>query len=86
MAGRKKPPKSIGSEYARAHLPELLTRVEEGEAIEISRRGRKVAVLMSARDARLPVATAFSHMRGSGQKQWGEDIAAAVGRLRGEWD
>ena len=37
--------KSVGSFAARAHLSALLDLVEQGETIEITRRGRLVAVL-----------------------------------------
>ena len=38
---------SISVSAARAELPSLLTRVEEGEEIAITRHGRTVAVLVS---------------------------------------
>jgi antitoxin (DNA-binding transcriptional repressor) of toxin-antitoxin stability system len=37
---------SLTVSQARAALPELLTRVEEGEQITITRHGREVAVLV----------------------------------------
>ena len=38
---------SISVSAARAELPSLLTRVEEGEEVAITRHGRPVAVLIS---------------------------------------
>jgi prevent-host-death family protein len=37
--------KSVGSYEAKTHLPRLLSRVEKGETITITKRGRPVAVL-----------------------------------------
>jgi prevent-host-death family protein len=39
--------RSYSVAQARAHLPELLDEVEEGNEVEITRRGRPVAVLVS---------------------------------------
>lgn len=36
----------MSASEARAHLPELLTRVENGEEVTITRHGRPVAVLV----------------------------------------
>jgi prevent-host-death family protein len=40
---------------AKAHLSELVDRVEGGEAIDITRRGKAVARLTAARGLRKPV-------------------------------
>lgn len=40
---------------AKAHLSELVERVEAGETIEITRRGKKVARLIRAQAPRRPV-------------------------------
>ncbi len=42
----------ISASDARASLPELLTRVEDGEEVTITRHGRAVAVLVSPRTLR----------------------------------
>ena len=42
----------IGAFEAKTHLAELLDRVELGEELEITRRGRPVARLVPAADAR----------------------------------
>jgi len=39
---------SVGSYEAKTHLPELLERVEKGERILITRRGKAVAMLVPA--------------------------------------
>ena len=42
----------VGAFEAKTHLAELLDRVELGEELEITRRGRLVARLVPAADAR----------------------------------
>jgi prevent-host-death family protein len=41
--------KTVGSYEAKTHLPRLLSQVEQGETITITKRGRPVAVLSPAR-------------------------------------
>jgi len=41
--------KSVGSYEAKTHLPRLLSRVEQGESITITKRGKPIAVLSPAR-------------------------------------
>jgi prevent-host-death family protein len=41
--------KTIGSYEAKTHLPRLLSQVEKGETITITKRGKPVAVLSPAR-------------------------------------
>lgn len=48
---------SIGASAARAALPDLLTRVEQGEEVVIVRHGRPVAVLVSPASLRARRAT-----------------------------
>jgi prevent-host-death family protein len=43
--------KSVGSYEAKTHLPRLLSQVERGETITITKRGKPVAVLSPARPA-----------------------------------
>ncbi len=40
--------KSVGSYEAKTHLPELLRKVEAGETITITKRGKPIAVLSPA--------------------------------------
>lgn len=42
--------KSVGSYEAKTHLPRLLSQVEKGEAITITKRGKPIAVLSPARE------------------------------------
>ncbi len=41
--------KTVGSYEAKTHLPRLLSQVERGETITITKRGRPVALLSPAR-------------------------------------
>jgi prevent-host-death family protein len=41
--------RSYSVAQARSHLPEILDQVESGKEVELTRRGRKVAVVVSAR-------------------------------------
>jgi prevent-host-death family protein len=40
--------KTVGSYEAKTHLPQLLSQVEKGETITITKRGKPVAVLSPA--------------------------------------
>jgi prevent-host-death family protein len=40
--------KSVGTYEAKTHLPRLLSQVEKGETITITRRGKPIAVLAPA--------------------------------------
>ncbi len=42
--------KSIGSYEAKTHLPRLLSQVEKGETITITKRGKPIAVLSPAQE------------------------------------
>lgn len=42
--------KSIGSYEAKTHLPRLLSQVEQGETITITKRGKPVAKLVPVED------------------------------------
>ena len=46
---------SVSLAEAKAHLSELVTRVEAGETVAITRRGRRVAQLTKAHSPRKPV-------------------------------
>ena len=41
--------KSVGSYEAKMHLPQLLSQVEKGETITITKHGKPIAVLSPAR-------------------------------------
>ena len=42
--------KSVGSYEAKTHLPRLLSEVEKGESITITKRGKPIAVLSPAQE------------------------------------
>ena len=42
--------KSVGSYQAKTHLPRLLSQVEKGESITITRRGKPIAILSPAQE------------------------------------
>lgn len=46
---------SISLAEAKAHLSELVDRVEAGESIEITRRGKPIARLSAVTEARKPI-------------------------------
>jgi prevent-host-death family protein len=46
--------KSVGSYEAKTHLPRLLSQVEKGETITITRHGRPIAVLSPAAPVAVP--------------------------------
>jgi prevent-host-death family protein len=43
--------KSVGSYEAKTHMPRLLSQVEKGETITITKRGKPIAVLSPAQAA-----------------------------------
>lgn len=43
--------RSVGSYEAKTHLPRLLSQVEKGESITITKRGKPVAVLSPAQQS-----------------------------------
>ncbi len=46
--------KSVGSYEAKTHLPSLLSQVEKGESITITKRGKPIAVLSPAQEQTKP--------------------------------
>jgi prevent-host-death family protein len=55
LDGQEAGMKHVSIADAKAHLSELLTAVEAGETIEITRRGKVVARLSPAVEARQPI-------------------------------
>jgi len=72
----------VNAKKARGELSFLLKRVEEGEEVVISRRGRKVARMVSLREGpkRLPSLKAFR----AGVRISGERLSQMVVRSREE--
>jgi prevent-host-death family protein len=65
---------TVGASEARTHFAQLLERVERGEAIVISRRGKEVARLMPARawpdrNAAMPCSAAFANVQAGRARQ-----------------
>jgi prevent-host-death family protein len=82
------PPPTIGSEEARAQLPQLLKAAEEGRSTIITRHGHPIAALV-------PVDQLHSSghgqqsllsLVGSGKGMWGPDVRRAIRELRDEWE
>jgi prevent-host-death family protein len=55
LDGQEKDVEAISLAEAKAHLSELIDRVEAGASIEIRRRGKPVAKLSAARPPRKPI-------------------------------
>jgi prevent-host-death family protein len=72
----------VNAKKARGELSSLLKRVEEGEEVVISRRGRKVVKMVSLREGpkRLPSLKAFR----AGVRISGEPLSHTVVRSREE--
>lgn len=65
--------KSVGSYEAKTHLPRLLSEVEKGETITITKRGKPVAILSPAhakdeRDIRAVIAEFRAYSREHARK------------------
>lgn len=62
--------RSVGSYEAKTHLPRLLSRVEKGESITITKRGKPVAVLSPAqRSGEQDVSAVIAEFRAYSQEQ-----------------
>ena len=56
--------KSVGSYEAKTHLPRLLSQVEKGESITITKRGKPIAKLIPAEEQEKPdVRTAIEQVK-----------------------
>jgi prevent-host-death family protein len=54
--------KCVGSYEAKTHLPRLLSRVEKGETITITKHGRPIAKIVPAAGAKQGVAALVEEM------------------------
>ncbi len=62
--------KSVGSYEAKTHLPQLLSEVERGETITITKRGKPIAVLSPAQaTAERDVAAIIADFRAYSREQ-----------------
>jgi prevent-host-death family protein len=65
--------KSVGSYEAKTHLPRLLSQVENGETITITKRGKPIAVLSPARAvAERGVSAVIAEFRAYSKEQAGK--------------
>ena len=79
--------KTLGSEAARARLPELLELAHQGSSTVITKHGRPYAALV-------PISSVVpSHrqvsvlaLSGTGAGLWGEDSCRSVAHMRDEWE
>jgi prevent-host-death family protein len=69
--------KSVGSYEAKTHLPRLLSQVEKGETITITKRGKPIARIVPAEEQPVrDVATVIREFRAYSQEQ-----ARTLGKL-----
>jgi prevent-host-death family protein len=69
--------KSVGSYEAKTHLPRLLSQVEKGETITITKRGKPIARIVPADDQPTrDVTSVIREFRAYSQKQ-----ARTIGKL-----
>lgn len=62
--------KSVGSYEAKTHLPRLLSQVEKGETITITKRGKPIAVLSPAQPVpEKDVSTVIAEFRAYSKEQ-----------------
>jgi prevent-host-death family protein len=75
---------SISLAEAKAHLSELVDRVEAGDTVSITRRGKEVARLTSADQPRRRIDPATLRAVTNAMPMQREDAAAFVRRMRDE--
>jgi prevent-host-death family protein len=76
--------KSVGSYEAKTHLPRLLSQVEKGESITITRRGKPIAVLSPAQAiAEQDVATVIAEFRAYSKEQARKHGALSAREIKG---
>ena len=78
-------PTSTGAEKAREQLPAILDAAAAGRTTIITRRGRAVAAVVPAAQARARQAS-LKALAGSGKGLWGPASAKAIDALRDEWN
>ncbi len=80
-------PATIGSEEARAQLPQLLQAAERGRSTIITRHGKPVAALVPVDQlhATSPQQSLWS-LVGTGKGLWGPDVRGAIREIKEEWD
>ena len=73
---------AIGLADAKAQLSELIDRVEAGDSIEITRRGKPVARLTAAAEPRKRIDLALLHALTAAMPAQTQDAAALVRAMR----
>jgi prevent-host-death family protein len=79
--------KTLGSEAARAKLPELLELAHHGSSTVITKHGRPYAALVpisSVAPAHRQVSVLA--LTGTGAGLWGNDSSRSLAELRNEWE
>ena len=69
---------------AKAHLSELIERVQSGETVSITKHGKTVAQLISAKPERKPIRMAELRALTDGQPYQSESAGDFVRRMRDE--
>jgi prevent-host-death family protein len=69
---------------AKAHLSELVERAASGEAVEITRRGKPVAMLVPVQSPRKPIDTAALRAHRAKMPFDPEDAGEFIRRMRDE--
>jgi prevent-host-death family protein len=75
--------KSVGSYEAKTHLPRLLSQVEKGETITITRRGRPIARIVPAEEQPVrDVASVIREFRAYSQQQAYTRRKLSIGEIK----
>jgi prevent-host-death family protein len=75
--------KSVGSYEAKTHLPRLLSEVEKGERITITRRGRPIARIVPAEEQPVrDVASVIREFRAYSQQQACTRRKLSIGEIK----
>ncbi|MBU6397095.1 MAG: type II toxin-antitoxin system prevent-host-death family antitoxin [Rhodospirillales bacterium] len=75
---------SVNLANAKAHLSELVERAAAGEAVGITRRGKKVAQIVSANTPRKPVTLAALQAVTATMPKQAEPAREAISKMRDE--
>lgn len=75
-----------GVEEARSQLPALLEEAQNGRTTIITRHGRSIAAIVPVEGWSGARQKPLNAVAGTGKGLWGKHSAAAVRRLRKEWE
>ena len=79
-------PVATGAEKAREQLPAILDAAAAGRTTIITRRGRAIAAVVPAEQARLRQTGSLLALAGTGRGLWGAHTGKALAALRDEWN